>query len=304
MAIESVKATINGQQYALTLNNSTGKYEATITAPSKSSYENNDGHYYPVSITAADDAGNSATVDDTHAELGEALRLKVKEKVAPTVTITAPTSGATIINNKPVITAQLRDNDSGIDVSSLILKIDNGAVAPGTITKTEVEGGYNISYTPVTALSDGSHTISLQVSDNDGNQCTAKTSTFKVDTVPPTLSITAPIDGLKTNQAALTVAGTTNDITSSPVTVTMKLNNIDQGSVTVNAQTGAFSKAITLAEGSNTIEVKATDAAGKSTTVTRTITLDTAAPVISAVSIAPNPVDSGATYVLSVTVED
>lgn len=302
MSISSVKATINGQQYTLTLNSSTGKYEAAITAPSTSSYPR-DGHYYPVSITASDDAGNSATVDDTHATLGEILQLKVKEKVAPTVTITAPTAGATIITNKPAITAQLRDNDSGINPNSIILKIDNTAAAVGSITKTAVSGGYDISYTPATALTDGSHTISLQVSDNDGNQCTAKTSSFKVDTVPPTLSITAPADNLKTNQGALTVTGTTNDVTSSPVTVKIKLNNADQGAVTVNSS-GVFSKQITLTEGSNTITVTATDSAGKATTVTRTVTLDTKAPVISGITITPNPVDSGSTYIIAVEVTD
>lgn len=67
--IKTVKATINGQTYTLTLNDSTNKYEATITAPDKSSY-NKEGHYYPVSITAQDQAGNSETVDSTDSTLG------------------------------------------------------------------------------------------------------------------------------------------------------------------------------------------------------------------------------------------
>ena len=38
MAIKTVQAIINGVPTTLTLNSSTGKYEATITAPTKSSY--------------------------------------------------------------------------------------------------------------------------------------------------------------------------------------------------------------------------------------------------------------------------
>ena len=38
MAVNTVKATLNGQTYNLTYNSSTKAYEATITAPSKSSY--------------------------------------------------------------------------------------------------------------------------------------------------------------------------------------------------------------------------------------------------------------------------
>lgn len=44
MSVKSVKAIINGQSYTLTLNTSTGKYEATITAPAKS-YYTQPGHY-------------------------------------------------------------------------------------------------------------------------------------------------------------------------------------------------------------------------------------------------------------------
>ena len=38
MSVKTVQAIINGQTYTLTLNNDTGKYEATVTAPAKSSY--------------------------------------------------------------------------------------------------------------------------------------------------------------------------------------------------------------------------------------------------------------------------
>ena len=129
------------------------------------------------------------------------------------------------------------------------------------------------------------------------------TSTIKVDTVPPTLTITTPTDGLITNTATLTISGTTNDVTSSPVTVTITLNTVDQGAVTVESS-GAFNKELTLAEGSNTIVITATDSAGKASSVTRTVTLDTGAPIFHSVSIAPNPVDAGATYVITVEVTD
>ena len=138
--------------------------------------------------------------------------------------------------------------------------------------------------------------------DLDGNKSAEVSSTFKIDTVDPTLNVTAPTTGSITNVAACNVTGTTNDETSSPVTVTIKLNNVDQGTVPVSS--GAFSKAITLAEGANTIEVTSTDAAGRSTTQTVEVTLDTQAPVITAITLTPNPADGGATFTISVTVTD
>ena len=297
MAIKAVKAVINGQTYNLTLNSGTGKYEATVTAPAESSY-NQPGHYYNVQVTAEDDAGNTTTKDASDGTLGASLQLQVKEKVAPIITITAPTEGATITNNKPTITWTVTDEDSGVDPDTISIKIDSGSVITSGITKTASGKGFTCSYTPTTALSDGSHTITVNASDYDGNAATAKTTTFKVDTVPPTLSVISPEEGLVTNQATITVSGTTNDATSSPVTLTINSDPVEVGA------DGAFSTTITLNSGENTITIIATDSAGKSTTVTRHVTLDTGAPVFQSVTITPNPVDAGKTFVISVEVTD
>lgn len=303
MSVKTVQAIINGTTYTLTKNSTTGKYEATITAPTTSSYPL-DGHYYPVTVKAEDDAGNITTVDATHATLGSSLRLQVKEKVAPVITVTSPTASQMLTNNKPTFSWKVTDDDSGVNPDTIGITIDSGTKITGSsITKTAITGGYQCSYTPGTALSDGSHTVKFDASDNDGNVATQKSVTFKVDTVPPALSVTAPANNLVTNNASCTVSGTTSDVTSSPVTLTVKLNAGTATAVTVNTD-GSFSKALTLAAGVNTITVTAKDAAGKTTTVTRTVTLDTGAPVINSVTITPNPVDAGATYIISVDVTD
>lgn len=303
MAVNTVKAAINGQQVTLTYNATSKKYEGTTTAPTKSSF-NQANKYYPVTVVATDVAGNSVTVNDqTSGAVGTACRLTVKEKVAPVITITSPGAGAILTNNKPTITWTVTDNDSGVNSGTIGITIDSGSKITSGITKTAITGGYSCSYTPTTALSDGSHTIKVDASDNDGNTGTQKSATFKIDTVPPTLNVTAPANGLVTKTPTCTVTGTTNDTTSSPCTVTVKLNSGAAQAVTVNSD-GSFSKALTLVEGTNTIVVVSTDAAGKSSTVTRTVTLDTVAPVITAVELIPNPADAGATYTIKVTVTD
>lgn len=302
MSVKTVQAIVNGQTYTLTLNSTTGKYEATITAPSTSSYPKT-GHYYGVQVKATDDAGNITTVDQTHATLGTSLQLVVKEKVAPVITITSPTAESLIINNKPTITWTVTDADSGVNSGTIGITIDTGTKITSGITKTEIANGFQCSYTPTAALSDGSHTIKVDASDNDGNAAAQKSVAFKIDTVPPTLSVTAPANGLVTNNTSCTVSGTTNDVTSSPCTVTIKHNSSAAAAVTVN-DNGSFSKAFTLVQGQNTFVITSTDSAGKSTSVTRTVTLDTTAPVISAVTLTPNPVDAGKTFVIAVTVTD
>ena len=304
MAVKTVQAVINGTTVTLTYNSSTGKYEATVTAPSKSSYNVNSGHYYPVTIKATDEAGNTTTKTDTDATLGGSLKLKVKEKDAPAITISSPTAGSYITNNKPTVKWKVTDADSGVNPATIGITIDSGSKVTGdSITKTAVTGGYECTYTPTAALADGSHTIKIDASDFDGNAAGQKSVTFKVDTVPPTLSITAPADKLITNKTAITVKGTTNDKISSPVTVTVKLNSGAATAVTVESD-GSFSKDLTLVVGTNTITVVARDAAGKTTSVTRTVTVDQTAPVIKSITINPNPVDCGKTYIISVEVTD
>lgn len=294
MAVKTVQYIFNGQTYNLTYNSTTKKYEATVTAPSKSSYNQTD-HVLGGTIKATDQAGNVTTVDQTHSTLGASLKLRVKEKVAPVISITAPSSGAYITNTTPTIEFTLTDADSGVSSGTIAVTIDGTAIS--SVTKTEITGGYKCTCTPE-ALKDGVHTISVTASDNDGNAASAKTSSFTVDTVPPTLSVTAPAEGLITKKSTVTVTGKTDDATSKPVTVT-----VNGTAVTVGTD-GAFSKDVTLANGSNTITIIAKDKAGKTTTVTRTVTLDTAAPVIKSITLTPNPVDCGKTFVIAVEVTD
>lgn len=156
-------------------------------------------------------------------------------------------------------------------------------------------------YTPGSALSDGSHTITVNASDNDGNTATTVSASITVDTVPPTLSVSTPAEGLITNNASQTVTGTTNDATSSPVTVTIVLNGEDQGAVSVGSD-GTFSKTVTLEEGDNTIVVTAQDAAGKTSSVTNMVKLDTAIPSIGSMTLAPNPVNASASVTITIEV--
>ena len=293
MAVKTAQYTFNGQTYNLTYNSTTGKWEATVTAPSKSSYSQTD-HVLGGTVKATDVAGNTTTVDQSHATLGASLKVRVKEKVAPVISITAPSAGAYITNTTPPIEFTVTDADSG--VASIAVTLDGTAIS--SMTKTAVTGGYKCTCKPASALKDGSHTIAITATDNDGNTSAAKTSTFTVDTVPPTLSITAPAEGLVTNKKTVTVTGKTDDATSKPVTVTVN------GSAATVGTDGSFSKDVILTEGANKITIIATDKAGKTTKVVRNVTLDTAAPVIKSITITPNPVDCGKTFIISVEITD
>lgn len=293
MSVQTVQFTLNGQTYDLTYDATSGAYKATVNAPATTSY-NQPNHVYEGSITATDDAGNSTTVDSSDFS---ALALRVLEKVAPVINVTYPTAGSYITSSAPTVTWTVTDTGSGIDESTIKIKVDGGTAVTTGITKTAITGGFSCSYT-LPAQTDGQHTVQFFVDDHDGNSADATSVTFTIDTVPPTLTVSSPVDNLHTNVDEVTVAGVTNDATSTPVVV--KVN----GTVVSVGSDGSFSKVVELEEGENTITVVATDAAGKSSTVTRTVYLDTGAPVITNVTLVPNPVDAGATYIITATVTD
>ena len=157
---------------------------------------------------------------------------------------------------------------------------------------------YNLTILQNVNLDDGEHTVTVEASDNDGNAADPETVTFNVLATAPNLSVDAPTNNIWTNNTTVAYSGTTDG-----ATLTVKVN--EGQAQTVDISSGSFSGNITLTEeGANTLTFVATSAAGIETTVTRTVNLDTKPPVIASVSITPNPVDAGSTYVLAVEITD
>ena len=300
MDLDKVEYSLNGQTYILTKDSSIGKYKYTGTAPTKSSYSQPD-HKYPSVLKATDKAGNVTTIDKNNTTFGSEMLIDVDEKVGPVITPALPGAGAYLTSQSVQIQFNVTDNDSGVNPSSISLQIDSNAAITTGLTKSQISGGYRCTYTAT--LADGSHTIKINAKDNDGNAATQKTVAFTVDTVPPTLNVPTPADNLITNKQAGTVSGTTNDATSAPVTVQIKLNGTDQGAVSVAAN-GTFSKSVTYKKGANTIYVKATDKAGKYSELTINVTYDPDAPVVHLVKFTPNPVVAGQPFTIEAEITD
>ena len=277
--LKKVTITAFGQDYTCT-HESGNTWKVSVVTPNTSSY-NQEGHYYPITVKAEDEAGNVKTVDVNDQTLGNLLKLIVKETVAPTINITSPTAGT---------------NDSGVDESTVKLTFNGQEYTTANFTRQEVSGGYKYEYTPGTDLPDDEYTATVNASDNDGNAATPKSVTFEVYAAAPTLSVTSPAEDLVTNQPTVQYKATTNG-----ESLTVTVNGTPQ---TVNLSGGTATGTLTLSEGENTIISTATSETGIETSITRTVTLDTRAPVISAIEISENPANTGETIVFTITVTD
>lgn len=299
--INQVQITINDVSYDLVLNQQTGMHEGEVKAPSESSYNLN-GHYYPIKLNVLDNAGNRILMDDKDMVFGEKLRIRVKEITKPVITIISPTEDQRTTDNTPTAEWNVVDSGSGINPESISIIINNGQKITEGITKRQITNGYHCTYVIQNALSDGTNSLKCDVDDYDGNQAIQRGVTFIVDTVPPELSVAEPVNNLITNKKEISVIGTVKDKTSSPVIVKIKVNKNESEQATV-ATDGSFVKNVQLQEGENTVVVEAIDSAGKTSIVTRSVTVDTVSPVIENITV-PESVNVGELFKISVVVTD
>lgn len=248
MSITTVKATFDGQEYTLTFNETTRKYE-TVIVPGKTSH-NEKGGYFNTEITATNDKGVSTITDGTNIS---GLRLTVQEEVPPTIQLLSPAEGI-LTTNVPtfVVEAFDEENGSGIDPSSLSMLIDG---VEGDISTQATENGYQFTYTLRNELSEGNHSLTASIQDNDGNQASLS-SVYIVDTVPPELTVHEYRQIV--DDESITVEGITKDVTTSPVTLLVG------GEEAAIDEHGQFSHTVPLRVGENYITVTATDKAGLS----------------------------------------
>ena len=290
-------AVYKGEQYNASYSSGTQKWSVDIPSGSESSYSE-DNHTYPIELHAFDAAGNETIMYATDPTYGDQLNIRVLEKTKPTATIISPTQGSVLGSATQDIKMELQDaGGSGLNMASVIFKVNNAQVTQG-VSWTD-QGGKKVCTYHATNLSDGSNSVSLQVTDNDGNVSDVATVSFVISTSAPTLNVISPTDNLLTNSNKVTVAGTAAAGSDAVTLASVKVN----GSSVPMSQ-GAFSTEITLQEGENTITIVAEDSIGKTTTVTRHVTVDTKAPVISDVEAEATTVDANSTIHLTFKVVD
>lgn len=292
-------AEYKGSRYNATYNEGTHLWDVDIPSGAESSYSQ-PNHTYPITLHAKDAAGNETVMQATDPTYSDELNIRVLEKTKPVATIVSPTQGSVLGSATQDIVMELSDaGGSGLNMASVVFKINNVQVSSG-LSWSDGAGGKKTCTYHATNLSDGSNSVSLQVTDNDGNVSDLASVTFVISTSAPTLNVTSPTDNLLTNSNKVTVAGTaaagSDAVTLSEVTINDTPADIGEG--------GAFSEEITLQEGENTITIVAKDSLGKTTTVIRHVTVDTKAPIISEVEAEATTVDANSTIHITFKVTD
>jgi hypothetical protein len=124
---------------------------------------------HTVRVVAADMLGNTADED---------WKFSIDDSTPPTVTVLSPKADA-VVGVRPVIKISYADEGSGVDLTSIDVKVDGEpvvatAMAPAKPSGAKVVSAGEASYE--VKLSYGGHTLTVVVKDVAGNEATAEVS--------------------------------------------------------------------------------------------------------------------------------
>ena len=198
-----------------------------------------------------------------------------KDTTPPTVTISTPTSGATVGSSQDTVAGSAADN---VTVAAVAVSVDGGAYQPASGTTS----WSNI----IASLAAGSHTITAKATDGAGNSATASVSVSVAGSgggggggssaTPPTSTITQPRYDGAVVAGTYTLSGYSSDSTYS---IVKEQWSIDGAVVATGAYPASFSynwDTTTAAQGAHTITYTSWNSAGASSSVSRPITVGTA----------------------------
>jgi hypothetical protein len=247
----------------------------------------NDGTY-TFAFTATDIAGKATTLS----------RTMTIDTQAPTVAVTSPTSNGWVPITSLSVTGSATDG-TGSGVSSVYIKMDGLYVASSPTDHSAEDptvpaNGWTLATgqtswsSSFTLSGEGRKTLWTKAEDAVGNVTTqagaiSSRVDFGLDLNPPTLAFTDSVGALVS--AAFTLGGTTTD--TNPAGAPTLAATVDGGAsqaIPVVAGAWTFPVAVNTGthanDGSHTYVITTTDVAGKTTTLSRTIIVDTTPPTI------------------------
>ena len=224
---------------------------------------------HTIGVRARDLAGN---VRDAGSAFPLAIRV---DSSAPTASNSSPANAAWTTDSTPTLTWSASDANCLARVS---VYLDN------LVTPVAVASGSESSWTPASAISEGTHTWRIDAVDAAGTTTSSSSTTFNVDTLAPNaFAVTAPTAG-QTIRGALTVTWSASGDAGSGLAPSNAYRVLVDGTVQATLASGVTTTNLTgLANGAHTVLVRALDAAGNTTdtaSVAVTVYPDIPAPVL------------------------
>ncbi len=203
------------------------------------------------------------------------LILVLKQNTAPVVTITAPPAGTTVLPGASVI------------LQGTATDAEDGTLTAQLAWSSSIQGALGTGGSVTFTASPGQHTLMAAVTDSSGRR-SERTLLLNVGS-PPTVTITAPANGLVvfTSALPLTFTGTANDPEDGPLSSQLAWSSDHDGALGTGASLSRM-----LSVGTHRIRAAATDS--DSLVGEATITVRVRAPNTAPVVTITNPANGAA----------
>ncbi len=242
----------------------------------------NDGSH-TIGATAYDTLGNTGVASITVTVSND--------KTAPSVSITAPSSGA-FVAGTVAVTATASDN---VGVTQIEFYVDN------VLKNTDATSPYSWNLNTA-GYTNATHNLTAKAYDTANNIGTSTSVSVTVDNSAPIVSISAPAGGAFVSGGAVSVTSSASDNVA-VVKVEFYLDNVLQSTDTISPYSWNWNTT-SASNGSHTLSAKAYDSAGNnSTSASVAVTVDNLGPTVSITSPANAATVSGTTSI-SATASD
>ncbi len=209
------------------------------------------------------------------------------DQTPPQVAVAEPAPGSTTSDATPRVVVTYQDlvgpgetTASGVDLATLRVRLD-GVDRTSLFTKLTNQATADIPES--LALSEGAHTLAVDLRDVAGNLATRQ-ATFSVDLSPPPLAVTQPADGalLATGTPTVRVsyAGAAD---ADLATLNVRVDGVDRTALFVKGPSEAvatLSGAAALPSGPHAVEARLRDVVGNEAVASSSFVVDLLPPVI------------------------
>jgi PKD repeat protein len=224
------------------------------------------------------------------------------DTTAPTVSMTAPASGATVSGNNVTVSANASDN---VGVVGVQFRLDGANLGAEDTTSP-----YSVIWNTTTATNNASHTLTAVARDAAGHTTTATAVMVTVkntDTTAPTVTMSAPGNGTTVSGNNVTVSANASDNVG-VLGVQFKLDGASLGAEDTSSPYSIVWSTLGVSNGSHTLTATARDAGGNTRTATNvTVTVSNADGVPPTASMTAPPdgaTVSGSSVTVSATAAD
>ena len=241
------------------------------------------------------------TVEDVHGNRTEAeWQFTVELDVTPP-SITTSSPHGVIRSDKPIISVSASDDMSGVDTIEIGVKGEGNQTVVG-VTSVRSDKT-SATFTPAASLTSGTYTVDVKLADMRGNKASGQWQfTVELDTIPPSITITRPMQEHTENRRPTVSASYTDNLSGVDAeSITLSLDGAAIEPDAVSETQVMFTPTFDLTFGQHTVKLEVSDMAPSANTAVQEWSFFVERMGIANARNYPNPFDGDTTIALRIS---